>query len=104
MASTFNIHEAKTHLSDLLAKAMAGEEVIIAKANKPLVRLVPVEPARRERVPGLGATAKFEMSPDFDAPLTEMEDWYPTDPLASSAESVREPEPKVRALRRVTRK
>ena len=38
-----NVHEAKTNLSKLLEKAMNGEEVVIAKAGKPMVRLVPVE-------------------------------------------------------------
>ncbi len=38
-----NVHEAKTHLSKLLEKAMNGEEVVIAKAGKPMVRLVPIE-------------------------------------------------------------
>ena len=50
MATIVNIHEAKTHLSKLLAKAVAGEEVVIAKAGKPLARIVPYveEPGRRE--------------------------------------------------------
>ncbi len=39
-----NIHEAKTQLSKLIARAMDGEEVIIARANEPVVKLVPVEP------------------------------------------------------------
>lgn len=43
MAATVNMHEAKTHLSRLVERAVEGEEVIIAKAGKPLVRLVPVE-------------------------------------------------------------
>lgn len=43
MAVTASIHEAKTTLSKLIERAMAGEEVIIAKAGKPLVRLAPVE-------------------------------------------------------------
>ena len=42
MAATVNMHEAKTHLSRLVERAVEGEEVIIAKAGKPLVRLVPV--------------------------------------------------------------
>ena len=42
-----NIHDTKTHLSELLGQALAGDEVIIAKANKPLIRLVPLEPRRR---------------------------------------------------------
>ncbi len=43
-----NIHEAKTNLSKLLEKAMNGEEVVIAKAGKPMVRLVPVEPENKD--------------------------------------------------------
>ena len=42
---TVNIHAAKTHLSSLLEEAAAGEEIIIAKAGKPLARLVPLEKA-----------------------------------------------------------
>jgi prevent-host-death family protein len=45
-----NVHEAKTHLSRLLDRALAGEEVVIARAGRPLVRLVPVA-ARGRRVP-----------------------------------------------------
>lgn len=43
MAATVNMHEAKTHLSRLVERALEGEEVTIAKAGKPLVKLVPVE-------------------------------------------------------------
>ncbi len=43
-----NVHEAKTHLSKLLEKAMNGEEVVIAKAGKPMVRLVPIEPENKD--------------------------------------------------------
>ncbi len=43
MAATVNMHEAKTHLSRLVERAVEGETVIIAKAGKPLVKLVPVE-------------------------------------------------------------
>lgn len=45
MAVQANIHEAKTHFSELLERAHRGEEVIIAKAGKPYARLVPVRPA-----------------------------------------------------------
>ena len=41
-----NLHDAKTHLSRYVDQAVAGEEVVIARAGKPLVRLVPVEPQR----------------------------------------------------------
>ncbi len=43
MAATVNMHEAKTHLSRLVERALEGEEVTIAKAGRPLVKLVPVE-------------------------------------------------------------
>jgi prevent-host-death family protein len=78
MATTVNVHQAKTHLSDLLNKALRGEEVIIARANKPLVRLVPVEPDRKARTPGLNASPRFWMAEDFDAPLPE--DFWDGDP------------------------
>ena len=65
-----NIHEAKTHLSRLLEKVALGEEVIIAKAGRPVAKLVPVPGAPHDRVLG---TAKGEftmsMSDDFNAPL-----------------------------------
>ncbi len=48
-----NIHEAKTNLSSLIVRAEAGEEVIIARAGKPVVKLVPVaDPSAREFQPG----------------------------------------------------
>lgn len=57
-----NIHEAKTQLSKLIERAEAGEEVVIARAGKPAVRLVPVEPpvtlSRRERWDALRAELK----------------------------------------------
>ncbi len=63
-----NVHEAKTHLSRLLARVEAGEQVTIARAGRPVARLVAVAPARRRRTPGrdrgLGRIAD-----DFDAPL-----------------------------------
>jgi prevent-host-death family protein len=43
---TVNIHEAKTHLSRLLRRVAAGEEIVIAKSGRPLARLVPVRPGR----------------------------------------------------------
>jgi prevent-host-death family protein len=46
--TTVNVHEAKTHLSRLLEAAAAGEEIIIAKAGKPIAKLVPIEKPKRE--------------------------------------------------------
>lgn len=65
-----NIHDAKTHLSELLAQALAGDEVIIAKANKPLIRLVPLEPPMKKRVFGQHK-GEVLVSDDFDEPLPD---------------------------------
>ncbi|NVM20681.1 MAG: type II toxin-antitoxin system Phd/YefM family antitoxin [Desulfobacterales bacterium] len=70
MPVTFNIHEAKTHFSKLLARVGNGEEIVIAKAGKPIARLVPSVERPTRRVPG-GAKEKVVMAPDFDAPLPE---------------------------------
>lgn len=63
-----NVHEAKTHLSRLLERVAAGEEIVIARAGKPVARLVPVAPRRSRRAPG-SARGRIVMSADFDAPL-----------------------------------
>lgn len=68
--TTVNIHEAKTHLSRLLARVSLGEEITIAKAGKPVARLVPVEEKPKQRVPGT-AKGKIWIAPDFDAPLPD---------------------------------
>lgn len=68
---TVNIHEAKTHLSELLALAMDGEEVIIAKANRPMVKLVPLEQPKKTRVMGLHKDEGWFIADDFDAPLPD---------------------------------
>ena len=65
-----NIHEAKTHLSKLLARVREGEEIIIAKAGSPVARLVPVVDRPARRLPG-SAKGKVAIAPDFDAPLPE---------------------------------
>ncbi len=63
-----NVHEAKTHLSQLLRRVAAGEEIVIARAGKPVARLVPAEMPRKARV--LGADrGKIWIADDFDAPL-----------------------------------
>ena len=65
-----NIHEAKTNLSQLVEAALAGEEVVIARAGKPAVQLVPYrQPGRKRR---LGAMrGKIRIADDFDAPLPD---------------------------------
>lgn len=65
--SQYSIAEAKAQLSELTRRALAGEEVIIARDNAPLVRLIPVLAPRRPRQPGSGKGQLLWMAPDFDA-------------------------------------
>jgi len=65
---TVNVHEAKTHLSKLLSRVSAGEVIIIAKAGKPVARLMPLKKTVLNRKPGLDR-GKFVVPDDFDAPL-----------------------------------
>ena len=74
--TTVNVHEAKTTLSDLIARAEAGEEIVIARANKPVVRLVPVERRLKERILGLNASPGAWIADDFDAPMADEALWY----------------------------
>ena len=68
---TVNLYEAKTQLSRLVERAAAGEEIIIAKAGRPLARLVPLAAPRTAPRP-LGLLAgQGWVGPDFDAPLPE---------------------------------
>ncbi len=68
MSKPINIHEAKTHLSRLVEQAAAGQEIVIAKAGKPLARLVPL--ALPVRVKKLGQLkGKIKVPDDFNAPL-----------------------------------
>ena len=69
-----NIHEAKTHLSKLIQKVVEGEEVIIAKDNKPLARLVYIDQKKPERKLG-SAKGSIRIAPDFDAPLEDFRDY-----------------------------
>jgi prevent-host-death family protein len=66
---TVNLHAAKTHLSRLVDEAAAGEEVVIAKAGKPVVRLVPVR--ARERTGFGDLKGRIRLAADFDAPLPD---------------------------------
>jgi len=70
----FNIHIAKAHLSELIQRAMLGEEVIIAKDNKPVVKLTALQPLKQKRQIG-SAKGLFEISPDFNAPLTDFDEY-----------------------------
>ena len=65
--SKFNIAEAKTRFSELVQKAMLGEEVIIAKDNKPVLKLVRLDKPKRPRKPGSGKGQVLYIAPDFDS-------------------------------------
>jgi prevent-host-death family protein len=61
----FNVAEAKARFSELVQKAVSGEEVVIARDNRPLLRLVPLPVAGGRRTPG-SAKGKIWMAPGFD--------------------------------------
>lgn len=87
---TYNIHEAKTHLSRLVEAAAAGEEILIAKAGKPMAKLVAVSAASGPRVLGALAGAVRE-SRDCWAPDPELEAlFYGTESSASKRRRVAE--------------
>jgi len=70
MSTTVNVHEAKTHLSRLLERAHAGEEIILAKAGKPYARLMPLAADASGRQPG---RIKGKVEAAFFEPLPEAE-------------------------------
>lgn len=65
-----NIHEAKTQFSKLLQRVVLGEEIVIAKAGKPIAKITAYSNEEEERVPGRDA-GLFTVPADFDAPLPE---------------------------------
>jgi prevent-host-death family protein len=65
-----NIHQAKTHFSRLIEKVRTGKELTIAKAGKPIAKLVPVTGNKSARRPGV-LKGKLKIAPDFDAPLPD---------------------------------
>jgi prevent-host-death family protein len=69
----FNIAEAKARFSELIEKAVLGEEVIVAKDNKPVARIVALRPAHRQ--PGTAKGQVLYLSPEFDAPLEEFAEY-----------------------------
>ena len=66
------IHQAKTNLSKLIKQACDGEDVIIARGDKPMVKLVPIAEARKERIPG-GFEGQISWTEDAFDPLTDEE-------------------------------
>jgi prevent-host-death family protein len=67
----FNIATAKARFSELVQRAMLGEEVVVTKENKAVVKIVPIKPAKRK--PGTGKG--IWIAPDFDAPLDDFQDY-----------------------------
>jgi prevent-host-death family protein len=68
MSTQVNMHEAKTSLSRLVERALAGEEVVIARNGEPLVRLVPVPKPKKQRIPGR-SKGKIWIAPDCFDPM-----------------------------------
>jgi len=80
--ATVNVHEAKTHLSRLLARVESGEEIIIARSGRPIARLERLTGARPRRTPGRDR-GRIVIGQDFDEPLAEFEpdSSHPENPL-----------------------
>ena len=75
MTETVNMHQAKSSLSRLVERAIAGEDVVIARNGEPLVRLVPVSRDRKPRVPGR-LKGKVWISPDFEFTDAEIKELF----------------------------
>jgi prevent-host-death family protein len=74
---SINIHQAKTHLSRLVERVEAGEEITLARAGRPVARLVPYQARRGPRRLGIWKD-RVRISPDFDAPLPEIVEAFET--------------------------
>ncbi len=74
MTQQVNIHVAKARLSELIQKAMLGEEIIIAKDNKPVAKLTALYPVKHERHLG-SAKSLITISKDFNEPLEDFKDY-----------------------------
>jgi len=72
--TTFNVADAKARFSELIQKAMVGEDVVIARDNKPLVRIVPLAASGQPRKPG-SAKGQIVIAPDFDATPEDFQDY-----------------------------
>lgn len=70
-----NIYQAKTNLSQLVNLALAGEDVVIAKAGKPVVKLVPYTVEKKQRIPGR-LKGKIWISDDFDEESEEINKFF----------------------------
>ena len=69
-----NVHEAKTHLSKLINKVLEGEDVIIAKGNKPVVKMTMIDDLKPKRKLG-SAKGKIRIMEDFNEPLEDFKEY-----------------------------
>ena len=77
--ATVSVHEAKTHLSRLIERVLAGEEVIVARNHQPVIRLVPaMPPAKKPLLGALKGQVSFDLEDGFFDPLPddELAAWY----------------------------
>ncbi len=65
------IHEAKTHFSKLIQRALAGEEIVVAKGKQPLIKLQPLSVSKKKRVAGARKGIVTRISDDFDEPMDD---------------------------------
>lgn len=72
--ATYNIAQAKARFSELVDKALAGDDVVIARDHKPLLRLMPLQDHSRSLKPG-SARGRIWMADDFDAPLDDFQEY-----------------------------
>jgi prevent-host-death family protein len=75
MDKPVNIHDAKTHLSRLVERVEAGEEITLARAGRPVAKLVPYVRRTEPRQPGLWK-GRVVIAPDFDAPIPEIDEAF----------------------------
>ena len=71
----YNIAEAKSHFSELVKLALLGGEIVIARDNKPLLRLLPVNEVKKKRLPGTGKGEILSIAPDFDELPADFKDY-----------------------------
>jgi len=72
---TYNIAEAKSHFSELAKRALLGEEILIARDNKPLLKLIPVADGIQRRQPGSAKGQILAVAPDFDGLLEDFKEY-----------------------------
>ena len=75
MTEVVNMHQANSSLSRLVERALAGEDVVIARNGEPLVKLVPIPKERKRRMPGR-LKGKIWMAPDFELTDAEIEELF----------------------------